>query len=74
MNLKDKDFIDDKYVFEKNGFSGVIDNQGDIKALEGGTIAIIAPQVENKGEIETKFALDKFFIVSFEENLFIRKP
>ncbi len=53
LNLKDKDFIDDKYVFEKNGFSGVIDNQGDIKALEGGTIAIIAPQVENKGEIET---------------------
>ena len=53
LNLKDKDFIDDKYVFEKNGFSGVINNQGDIKALEGGTIAIIAPQVENKGEIET---------------------
>ena len=53
LNLKDKDFIDDKYVFEKNGFSGVVNNQGDIKALEGGTIAIIAPQVENKGEIET---------------------
>ena len=53
LNLKDKDFINDKYVFEKNGFSGVINNQGDIKAIEGGTIAIIAPQVENKGEIKT---------------------
>ena len=51
LNLKDKDFIDDKYVFEKWIF-WVVDNQGDIKALEGGTIAIIAPQVENKEKLK----------------------
>ena len=53
LNLKDKDFINDKYAFEKNGLSGEIKNQGDIQAIEGGTVAIIAPQVENKGKIET---------------------
>ena len=53
LNLKDGDFINDKYVFQKNGLSGVVNNQGEIKAFEGGTIALIAPQIQNKGKIET---------------------
>ena len=53
LNLRDGDFINDKYVFQKNGLSGVVNNQGEIKAFEGGTIALIAPQIQNKGKIET---------------------
>ena len=53
LNLKDGDFINDKYVFQKNGLSGVVNNQGEINAFEGGTVALIAPQIQNKGKIET---------------------
>ena len=53
LNLKDGDFINDKYVFQKNGLSGVVNNEGEIKAFEGGTVALIAPQIQNKGKIDT---------------------
>ena len=54
LNLKDGDFINDKYVFQKNGLSGVVNNQGEINAFEGGTVALIAPQIQNQGKIETE--------------------
>ena len=51
LNLKDGDFLNDQYIFEKDGFAGTVSNEGAINAFEGGAVALIAPQVLNEGHI-----------------------
>ena len=51
LNLKDGDFLNDQYIFEKDGFAGTVSNEGAINAFEGGAVALIAPQVSNEGQI-----------------------
>ena len=51
LNLKDGDFLNDQYIFEKDGFAGTVSNEGAINAFKGGAVALIAPQVLNEGQI-----------------------
>ena len=44
-------FLNDQYIFEKDGFAGTVSNEGAINAFEGGAVALIAPQVLNEGHI-----------------------
>ncbi len=51
LNLLDSDFLAGKYTFSNKGSSGAILNQGAIKALDGGVVALMAPKVTNDGSI-----------------------
>ena len=53
LNLLDSDFLAGKYTFSNNGSAGTILNQGAIKALDGGVVALMAPAVTNEGSITT---------------------
>ncbi|HEY7885082.1 MAG TPA: filamentous hemagglutinin N-terminal domain-containing protein, partial [Cellvibrionaceae bacterium] len=49
--LADKDFLDGNYQFKRNGASGKIINDGELKAKLDGYIALMAPEVRNQGVI-----------------------
>ena len=51
LNLPDSDFLAGNYRFSSNGSAGAILNQGAIKALDGGVVALMAPIVINDGSI-----------------------
>ena len=51
LNLLDADFLAGNDTFSNNGSSGAILNQGEIKALDGGVVALMAPKVTNEGSI-----------------------
>jgi filamentous hemagglutinin family protein len=49
MNIADKDFMDGRSIFNGNGVGQVI-NEGKIKTnVDGGYIALLAPEVQNQG-------------------------
>jgi filamentous hemagglutinin family protein len=45
------DFMAGRYLFERNGATGSIINEGELKAALGGYIALLAPEVRNRGVI-----------------------
>ncbi|MCD8505598.1 MAG: filamentous hemagglutinin N-terminal domain-containing protein [Burkholderiaceae bacterium] len=49
--LADKDFLEGNYAFKRNGASGNIINDGELKAKLDGYIALMAPEVRNQGVI-----------------------
>jgi len=49
--LADKDFLDGNYQFKRNGATGEIINEGELKAKLDGYIALMAPEVRNQGVI-----------------------
>ena len=51
LSMSDSNFLSDKFVFEKNGVAGVINNAGELRAYSGGAVAVIAPQITNSGNI-----------------------
>lgn len=53
LNISDQNFKDGKQQFSGNSAAGTVLNQGQIEALKGGTVALIAPVVKNLGEIKT---------------------
>ena len=54
MNIADKDFMDGKSTYKGNGTGAVI-NEGKIKTnVEGGYIALLAPEVRNDGFLIAK--------------------
>jgi filamentous hemagglutinin family protein len=54
MNIADKDFMDGKSTFKGNGTGAVI-NEGTIKTtVDGGYIALLAPEVRNEGYLLAK--------------------
>src|SRR5210317_524574 len=53
LNLKDGDFLNDQYIFEKDGLAGTVNNAGTINAFKGGAVALLSDQVTNDGEINT---------------------
>ena len=54
LNMNTDHFLNDEYIFEKdNDFNAVVQNNGELNAYEGGTIALIANRVENNGTINT---------------------
>ena len=54
LNMSSDNFLNDEFIFEKdNNYNSLIENNGEINAYEGGTIALIANRVENNGTINT---------------------
>ncbi len=51
LQLSNADFMAGNYRFE-GGSSSAIINQGNIRAAQGGTVALIAARIENTGSIE----------------------
>ena len=52
MRMSDQDFMNGQYRLE--GGQGAVVNQGQLTALEGGMIALLAPEVRNEGIIKAK--------------------
>ena len=50
-SISDADFMAGNYVFNRNGATGSIVNDGNLTALLGGYIALLAPSVQNNGVI-----------------------
>ena len=53
LNMSDDHFLSNNYSFNKIEGSASIVNEGSLIAKEGGTIALIANAIENRGIIET---------------------
>ena len=54
LNMNTDHFLNDEYIFENdNDYNAVVQNNGELNAYEGGTIALIANRVENNGIINT---------------------
>ena len=51
MSISDADFLAGNYVFNSNGATSAVENQGSITASPGGTVALLAPTVVNEGTI-----------------------
>ncbi len=49
--IGDADFMAGKSRFERNGATGSVVNEGELKAALGGYIALLAPEVRNQGAI-----------------------
>ena len=49
LNISDRDFMAGRYTFSGNG--GLVMNQGNITANDGGYVALLASQVKNEGVI-----------------------
>lgn len=51
LNIKDADFLAGKNIFQREGSTGAIVNQGKLIAGPGGYIGLLAPEVRNQGVI-----------------------
>lgn len=51
LNMLDSDFLAGKYRFSSQGGAGDVLNRGNITALPGGVVALIAPKTANEGTI-----------------------
>ncbi len=49
--ISDDNFMSGKYVFERNGATGKIINEGNITAALAGYVALLAPEVQNAGVV-----------------------
>jgi filamentous hemagglutinin family protein len=50
-NITDDNFMSGNYVFERNGATGKIINEGNITAALSGYVALLAPEVQNAGVV-----------------------
>ena len=50
-SITDDNFMSGKYVFERNGATGKVVNEGNITAALGGYVALLAPEVQNAGVV-----------------------
>ena len=50
-SISDDNFMSGKYVFERNGATGKVINEGNITAALGGYVALLAPEVQNAGVV-----------------------
>ncbi|MDX1920305.1 MAG: filamentous hemagglutinin N-terminal domain-containing protein, partial [Candidatus Caenarcaniphilales bacterium] len=53
LNIEDRDFLNDNYVFRNSGSSSFIINKGRIITKEGGSVNLFAGAITNEGSIET---------------------
>ena len=53
LNLKLEDFLAGRYAFDGSSSNAVI-NQGNIQAIQGGSVALIAAKVSNTGDLQAK--------------------
>ena len=49
LNLSDADFLAGNYIFSNSSKAGSVLNQGTLSAVNGGYIALLAPEVRNEG-------------------------
>ena len=55
MNITSENFLNGNYTFaQDNNTAASIRNQGHLHAEDGGSIALLAPQIHNSGIIEAK--------------------
>jgi filamentous hemagglutinin family protein len=54
LEISNSNFMSGNYVFEKNGSAGSVVNQGNLKAANGGFVAMLAPEVINQGLISAR--------------------
>jgi filamentous hemagglutinin family protein len=54
LDISNSNFMSGSYIFEKNGSAGSVVNQGNIKAANGGFVALLAPEVINQGLISAR--------------------
>ncbi|OAH96536.1 filamentous hemagglutinin N-terminal domain-containing protein, partial [Methylomonas methanica] len=52
MNISDADFRAGNYHFKREGSDAGVVNQGDIRAKDGGYVALLAPSVSNEGLVQ----------------------
>ena len=50
-SITDDNFMSGNYVFDRNGATGKIINEGNITAALGGYVALLAPEVQNAGVV-----------------------
>lgn len=53
LAISDADFLAGRSRFEAGAVAAAVRNEGGLRAAEGGVVALIAPQVENGGSIQT---------------------
>ena len=51
LNITDENFLAGRYLFERNGAQGKVENLGTLTAAEGGYLALLAPEVRNEGAL-----------------------
>ncbi|NOV29501.1 YDG domain-containing protein [Methylomonas sp. ZR1] len=54
MNISDADFRAGNYHFKREGSDAGVVNQGDIRAKDGGYVALLAPSVSNEGLVQAR--------------------
>lgn len=54
LDITNDDFLNERTVFNANGSTGSVINNGIIRAKDGGFIALLAPTVENHGTLSVK--------------------
>jgi filamentous hemagglutinin family protein len=50
LNISDEDFMADQLVFQGSSSNAIV-NQGNIRAADGGTVALIAAKISNEGSL-----------------------
>ena len=50
-SISDDNFMSGRYVFERNGATGKVVNEGNITAALSGYVALLAPEVQNAGVV-----------------------
>lgn len=51
LNITDENFLAGRYLFERNGAKGKVENLGALTAADGGYLALLAPEVRNEGAL-----------------------
>lgn len=54
LNIGDGDFLAGRYRFQQEGARGAVVNRGEIRAADGGYIALLAPEVRNEGVLTAR--------------------
>ncbi|MCQ8181739.1 filamentous hemagglutinin N-terminal domain-containing protein, partial [Methylomonas sp. SURF-1] len=54
MNIRDEDFNNGNYHFKRDGSTAQIVNEGNIKAGDGGYVALLATNVKNEGIVQAR--------------------
>ncbi|SNS99634.1 filamentous hemagglutinin family N-terminal domain-containing protein [Noviherbaspirillum humi] len=51
LNIRDEDFLANRFAFTQGGLGGKVENQGSITTPSGGMVYLVGPAVENSGII-----------------------
>ncbi len=54
LKLSDADFLAGRYRFTRDGSTASVVNQGEIRAADGGYVALLAPEVRNEGVLQAR--------------------